>query len=248
MDAGAIGAASRFSDRVLRMLERVEHRRAETKAEREAVYRIRYEAYIRQKLIDPRADRRLYDEALDESPNAWITTTFIDGELASTVRVHVADNEDSALPSLGAYSDLIMPHLRDGRVIVDLTRFAAELEFARRFPEFPYIAMRPGWLASRYFGADIMLATIVEEHQPFYRRAFGYTEWCQPRIYPNFNRKVACMGLDFHAVERRIETRYPFFRSTQAERTKLFWPRPDQPHRSPTSSEARLQPVNRENF
>jgi hypothetical protein len=224
MDAGG-GTTSRFSDRVLRLLERVEHRSARTRTEKEAAYRLRYEAYIRQGLINPRADGRLYDRAVDEAPNAWITSTFIDGELASTVRVHVAADEKSVLPSLGAYSDLIAPHLRMGRVIVDLTRFAAELEFARRFPEFPYIAMRPGWLASRHFGADFALATIVEQHVPFYRRAFGYQLWCEPRDYPDFNLKVACMGLDFRGARERLETRYPFFRSTEAEREALFGPR-----------------------
>jgi hypothetical protein len=224
MDAGVGGTTSRFSDRVLRLLERVEHRAAGTRAEKEAVYRLRYEAYIRQGLISPRADGRLYDKAVDEAPNAWITSTFIDGELASTVRVHVASDEKSALPSLGAYSDLITPHLRMGCVIVDLTRFAAALEFARRFPEFPYIAMRPGWLASTYFGADFALATIVEQHMPFYRRSFGYQQWCEPRDYPDFNLKVACMGLDFRAARERLEARYPFFRSTEVEREALFGP------------------------
>jgi hypothetical protein len=240
MDVGVGGATSRFSDRVLRLLERVEHRRAHSRAEKDAVYRLRYDAYIRQGLIEPRADGRLYDKAIDDAPNAWITTTFIDGELASTVRVHVGADENDALPSLGAYSDLIMPHLRLGRVIVDLTRFAAELEFARRYPEFPYIAMRPGWLASQHFGADFALATIVEQHQPFYRRAFGYEPWCEPRAYPAFNLKVACMGLDFRAAKERIETRYPFFRSSQDERDCLFGSRGEWRRDQPDDAKGRL--------
>jgi hypothetical protein len=241
MDAGVSGTASRFSDRVLRLLERVEHRCARTRTEKEAVYWLRYEAYIRQGLIDPRVGARLYDKAVDDAPNAWITTTFIDGELASTVRVHVAADENGVLPSLGAYSDLITPHLRRGRVIVDLTRFAAELEFARRFPEFPYIAMRPGWLASRHFGADFALATIVEQHMPFYRRAFGYELWCEPRAYPDFNLKVACMGLDFHAASERLEARYPFFHSTKAEREALFGPHAEIRRSAPNIPEGRLR-------
>jgi hypothetical protein len=222
MEAGVAGTTSRFSDRVLRLLERVEHRCAETQSEREAVYRLRYEAYIREGLVPPRADGRLYDRALDDTPNAWITTTFIDGELACTVRVHVASDENGALPSLGAYSDEIAPHLRMRRTIVDLTRFAAQLESARRFPELPYIALRPGWQALEYFQADRALATVVDQHQAFYRRVFGFTPWSEPRNYPGFNFKVACMGLDFRAAKERVEQRYPFFRSTLAERDALF--------------------------
>jgi hypothetical protein len=222
MGADVSGATSRFSDRVLRLLERVEHRCAHTQAEKEAVYRLRYEAYIRQGLIEPRADGRLYDGAIDDASNAWITTTFIDGELASTVRVHVAADEYGALPSLAAYSDVILPQLRKRRVIVDLTRLAAQLEFARRFSELPYIALRPAWLALEYFATDLAVATIVERHQAFYRRVFGFEPWCEPRDYPHFNLKVACMRLDFRAAIERVEARYPFFRSTWAERKALF--------------------------
>jgi hypothetical protein len=230
MVAGVGGTTSRFPDRVLRFLERVEHRCAVTRAEKEAVYRLRYEAYIREGLIAPSADGQLYDEALDDTPNAWITTTFIDGELACTVRVHVAADEDSALPSLGAYADEITPYLRMRRTLVDLTRFAARVDFARRFPELPYIALRPGWQALEYFQADRALATVVEQHQAFYRRVFGFTPWTEPRDYPKFNFKVACMGLDFRAAKERVEARYPFFLSTRAEREALFGRRPRRTH------------------
>jgi hypothetical protein len=242
MDADVGSANSRFSDRVLRLLERVEYRCAYTRSEKEAVYRLRYEAYIRQKLIEPRSDGRLYDSNLDDTPNVWITSTYIDGELASTVRVHVAADESAALPTLGAYSDLVMPHLRNGRVIVDLTRFAARLEFARRFSELPYIALRPTWQAMQYFETDLALATVVEQHQAFYRRVFGFTAWCEPRVYPGFSHKVACMGLDFQAAKERVEKRYPFFRSTLAEREALFGrPTQRQTHHLPASPDGWLR-------
>jgi hypothetical protein len=240
MDAGIGRTTSRFSDRVLRLLERVEHRWARTPLEKEAAYRLRYEAYIREGLIEPRLDGQLYDKALDDSPNAWITTTFIDGELASTVRVHVAADENDALPSLGVFSDVLMPRLRMGRVLVDPTRLAARLEFAKRFPELPYIALRPAWLAGEYFEADFGLVSIAEHHQAFYRRVFGYAPWCEPRDYPNVNCKIVCMGIDFPAVRPRVEARYPVFRSTRAERDALFSRRTPQRTRLPASPTGQL--------
>ena len=80
------GHAPRFADRVAEMLERVEHRPAICQADREAAYRLRYEAYLRQNLLNERRDATLYDEVYDKSPNSLITMTYIDGELASTVR------------------------------------------------------------------------------------------------------------------------------------------------------------------
>lgn len=217
-----VGSSNRFSDRVLRLLERVEHRCAITHAEKNAVYELRRRTKIRQRLTASGAEDQLYDKAFDDASNAWATMTFIDGELASTLRVHVAADEKDPLPSLGAFSDVIMPRLRSWCVIVDATRPAAQLEFARSLPELPYIALRPAWLAAEYFEADFILATVVEQHQAFYGRAFGYQPWCEPRGCLDFNDKATCMGLDFRAAKERIEKRYPFFRSTRGERDALF--------------------------
>jgi hypothetical protein len=37
--------------------------------------------------------------------------------------------------------------------------------------------------------------------------------------------KIACLGSDFRAGKERVEARYPFFRSTAAEREAMFGPR-----------------------
>jgi hypothetical protein len=224
MGAPTAEATSRFSERILRFLERVEHRVARTPGEKEAVYRLRYEAYFRNRLIEPRADGRLYDEHYDDAPNCWITTTYIDGELAASARIHLAADESAILPSLAVFSDLIAPHLRAGRVIVDFTRAAARLEASRRHPELPYVALRPAYLSAEHFDADFAIATVRAEHIAFYRRVFHFVPWCEPRVYPDVTPKVACVGADMRVGKDQFEGRYPFFRSTQAEREALFGP------------------------
>ena len=57
MNTDTVRSPSRFSDRILRFLERVEHRPAQTAAEKEAIYRLRYEAYLRENFIVPTAER-----------------------------------------------------------------------------------------------------------------------------------------------------------------------------------------------
>ncbi len=240
MQYGVAKMSPRFSDRILQLLERVEHRCAETRTEKEAVARIRNEADFRQRLVEPRANGRLHDKGLDDAPNAWVTMTFIDGELASTLRLHVAADEKDALPSLGAFSDVITPHLRSGQAIVELTRLAAQVEFARRYPELPYVALRPAWLAAEHFDADFLLMTVIEQRQAFYRYALGYRPWCAPRDYVEFSHKVVCMGLDFGAARERIEARYPFFRSTPSERNALFGRLAERRRHLPGHSDARL--------
>jgi len=216
--------ASRFSERVQRLLERVEHRVAKTAAEKEAVYRLRYEAYFRNSLIESVDNAQLYDRKYDEAPNTWITTTFIDGELAATTRMTVGADDDAILPSRAVFSDIIGPQLKAGRVIVDFTRAAARLEASRQHSELPYVALRPGYMALEHFDADLGIATVRAEHAAFYRRVFNFSLMCEPRDYPGVTPKIACLGMDFRAVQDRIEARYPFFRSSAAEREALFGP------------------------
>jgi hypothetical protein len=224
MDAQIGGAASRFSDRVLRFLERAEHRIAKSPAEREAAFRLRYQAYLRNGLLAPRADGQIYDERYDDAPNAWITMTFVDGELAGTTRLNLGAGENAILPSLSVYPDVIAPRLRAGNVMIETTRLAARLDLSSAHPELAYIIMRPGYLAAGHFDADFAIASPRAEHMAFYRRVFSFDSWCEPRDYPGLTAKFGCMGADFQASRERIETRYPIFRSTAAEREALFGP------------------------
>lgn len=222
MEKYAAQTPSNFADRVLRLLEKVEHRCAQDDHEKEAIYRLRYEAYRRENYIEPREDGLLYDPVYDEAPNCWNIGTYIDGELASSLRVHVGLREGDILPDGSVFSDVVAPHLRKGRIIVDPTRFATKFEFSRRFPEMPYLTLRPGWMAGDFFRTNFIISTMRVEHQAYYRRVFGYELWGEPRTYPLVNRKVACMGFDYFAQKDRVERRYPFFKSTDEEHEGLF--------------------------
>lgn len=175
-------------------------------------------------MIEPRLDRQLYDDNYDDGRNSWITTTFIDGELAGTTRVNLARGENASLPSLGVFRDVITPYLSANRTIVELTRTAARLDFSGLYPELPYITLRPAFLAAEHFDADFAVATARAEHLAFFRRIFRFIPWCEFRDYPNVTAKIACLGSDFRAGKARVAARYPFFRSTAAEREALFGP------------------------
>jgi hypothetical protein len=224
MEPNIDGMASRFSDRILRLLEQVEHRVAKTSEDREMAFRLRYDAYVRNGLVEPRGDARLYDQCYDDADHSWITMTFIDGELVGTTRVNLAFSEDGIMPAYSVYPDAIGPKLKLHQKLVEFTRTAARLEFSKLYPELPYITLRPGYLAAEHFSVDYAIASARTDHVPFFRRIFGFVPWSEPREYPAFTAKVACLGADFFAVRNRIEARYPFFRSTQAEREALFGP------------------------
>jgi hypothetical protein len=213
--------ARSLSDRVLALLERVNYRRADIVEEREAIFRLRYEAYLREGAISPSPSGRFCD-ALDDATNAWIFGLYIDGELASSIRLHVAHRKWHALPALDVFSDLLLPEIAVGRIIIDPTRFVIDRTASRRYPELCYVTTRLAVLASEYFNVDLLLAAVRIEHQAFYRRVFGHRLASEPRPYPLLHKPICLMALDYPLARERLLQHRPFFRSTVLERHTLF--------------------------
>ena len=167
MDMRAVDRSSRFAERVAKMLERVECRPAVSAGDREAAYRLRYDAYLRRNLLTPRVDAMLYDERYDPIPSALTTVTYIDGELASTVRVHVFTDPQTVSPANDVFPEVLHPLLSSRRVVVEPSRLAASAEMAAKFPELPYFALRPPWMAAQHFNADFIVLSCASGHEGF---------------------------------------------------------------------------------
>jgi hypothetical protein len=210
-----------LSDRVSRLLERVDYRRADTPAEREAIYRLRYAAYLREGAIPANPSKR-FSDSLDEIGNAQIFGVHVDGELASSIRLHVATPAQPRMPALNVFGDLLSPLLAAGRTVIDPTRLVADRIASRRYPELCYVTTRLAWLASEFYSVNMLLATVRVEHQAFYRRVFGHRLICDPRHYPSLTKPISLMGLDFPLARDRVLQRHPFFRSSLFERRMLF--------------------------
>ena len=210
-----------LSERVLGLLERVDYRRADTSEEKEAIFRLRHAAYLREGAIPPSPSGRFCD-ALDDTANAWIFGIYIEGELVSSIRLHVATRQFPDLPALNVFSDLLSPEIAAGRSIVDPTRFITDQSASRRYPELCYATTRLAWLASEFFSANLLLATVRAEHQAFYQRVFGHRLICEPRHYPSLTKPISLMALDYALARERVVQRRPFFRSTMFERRMLF--------------------------
>lgn len=225
MSAPARATAESLSSRVTDLLPKVTYRRAVTDEDRDAVFRLRYEAYLREGAIAPSFSRRLSDE-YDDLDNAWIVGIHIDGQLVSSMRIHVANQDYPDLVASKIFPEYVIPEIDAGRVIVDPTRFVVDAMAARAYPELPYLTVRTGHMAAEHFEADLVLATVRSEHQAFYKRVFGHVAVCPPRPYLSLLKPLSLMMLDYPATRDEIARRYPFFMSTAAERTALFGPSP----------------------
>src|SRR3972149_2232995 len=103
-----------FSDRVLNLLEKVDYRPAVTDQEKDQIYRLRYDAYLREGAIVPNLAKRLSDR-YDDLDNTWILGVFVDGHLASSIRLNVSSVAYPELPALKVFSDFLGPDIDAGR-------------------------------------------------------------------------------------------------------------------------------------
>jgi hypothetical protein len=222
-----------FSDSVVELLRRIDARRADSAEQCEAIFRLRYDAYRREGAI-PADSSPTFSDAYDWTPNTYLFGLYLEGKLASSIRIHVASGEHPDCPTLHVFPEYLQPELDAGKIIIDPTRFVADEGLSRLHPGLPYVTLRLGILAAGYFRADLLLAAVRPEHQAFYRRAFNQQLLCEARPYPLLAKPVSLMAVHYPTASMDMHRRYPFFQSTFAERRLLF----ARGHAAPTQSNA----------
>jgi hypothetical protein len=202
-------------------MDQVDYRLAETLDDKEEIYRLRYRAYLREGAILPSESERVTDR-YDDLPNNFMFAVYIRGELYSSIRISVLTSKWRDSLSSEMFGDLLHPELDRGKIIIDPTRFVADPEKAKKFPELPYVTVRLGYIACGHFNADIGLANVRAEHRAFYRRVFLQEPWGQPRLYPGLIKPVGLMAAHYPSIRERVFHRFPFLRSSAFERRMLF--------------------------
>jgi len=215
------GSESSFTDRVARFLDGIDYRLVDSGEQREAIFRLRYQAYMREGGISPNPSGT-FSDPYDETGNVYLFGLYIDDELASSIRIHVASKEHPDFPGLEVFPDFLQPELDAGKVMIDSTRFVTDENLARLHRALPYATLRLSVMAARYFGADYLLAAVRAEHQAFYRRNFRYRLVCEPRPYPLLAKPICLMTVHYPTFVDQVQQLYPFFRSTFFERRMLF--------------------------
>jgi hypothetical protein len=203
------------------LFDRVDYRLIETSEDKDRICALRYRGYLHGGLIAPSASQRVSDR-YDDAPNAWTFGVYVDGELCSSLRLHVLTPECRMSYTTDVFGDVLHPRLDKGEVFIDPSRFVADPDKAKRFPELPYLTLRLAYLACEHFNADIGLALVRAEHQAFYRRVFLHETMAEPRSAPNLIIQVALMASDFRTLREKVLARFPIMRSSAFERRMLF--------------------------
>src|SRR5882757_7942668 len=203
------------------LFDRVDYRPIETPEDKDTLYLMRYRAYLHGGLIAPSESRRVSDH-YDDAPNAWTFGIYVDGELCSSLRLHVLTSEWRMSYATELFGDVLHKRLDKGEVFIDPARFVADPDKAQRYPELPYLSLRLAYLACEHFNADTGLAVVRAEHQAFYRRVFLHETIAEPRSFPNVLKKVALMASGFRTLREQVLGRFPIMRSSAFERRMLF--------------------------
>ena len=130
-----------FLERVARLLEKVDYRLAIDDEDKDAIYRLRYDAYLREGAIGPSFSRRFQDK-YDDADNCWTYGFYVDGRLVGSIRFHIATSGYPDMPAGTSFPELLLPELDAGRVIIDPTRFVIDSRASRAYPELRYVIVR----------------------------------------------------------------------------------------------------------
>jgi N-acyl-L-homoserine lactone synthetase len=214
-------AAVSFPDRIAHLLAKVDYKRADSREQREAIYHLRYKAYLRDGAISSRLSET-FSDAYDETNNAYLFGSYIDGHLTNSLRLHVVSKEHPHSPSLEVFPEYLLSKLDAGQVFIDTTVFVADEEFSKLHRALPYVTLRLCILAAESFSADDLLASVMVEHEPFYRRAFDFRLVSESRAWSPLTKPFSLMSVHFPSAAQELYRRYPFFRSALHERQRLF--------------------------
>ena len=199
----------------------VEYRLCDAGEDLEAIYRLRYESYLKAGMLKSNAARMVTD-SFDDLPNSYRFGIFHDGRLVSTIRLHAVNAAYPLSPSTEVFGDVLMPRVASGESFVDPSRFAADPEASSTLKVLPYVTLRLAMVASRYFKPNACLTAIKEEHSAFYKRVFAAEPIVEARLYPGLTVPVYLYQSRTPEAVGQAEQRFPFFKSTAFERRLLF--------------------------
>jgi hypothetical protein len=175
----------------------------------------------------------IFTDRYDDLPNNFTFGVYVQGELYSSIRISVLTSEYRGSPSSEMFTELLHPELDRGKVIIDPTRFVADPEKAKTFPELPYVTVRLGYIACGHFDADIGLANVRPEHRAFYRKVFLQEPWGEPKLYPGLIKPVGLVAAHYPSIREKVFQRFPYMRSSAFERRMLFQRRGERDSSSP---------------
>jgi len=214
-------AGQMLCERIELLMPVVEYRNMVEPEDREAAFRLRYDAYRRENRITENPERLSYD-FLDDMPNAQTFGVLVAGKLVSSLRLNMVTSDCPHSISMVSNRELLGDKLASGMTFIDPSRFVIDRKAVCEFPELPYLTMRIPVMACLHFDVDECLTLVRREHHSFYKRIFRSEPIAKPVHLEMLNMDVQLMSSRVDDIHDELDRRYPFFRSNYFERRRLF--------------------------
>ncbi|WP_192250947.1 N-acyl amino acid synthase FeeM domain-containing protein [Mesorhizobium silamurunense] len=218
--AGA-NAGSALNRSIMQLLEHVDYRLITGGEDLEAIYRLRYQSYLRSGMCGPIASG-MFEDRWDNLPNSYRFGVYFDGHLVSTLRLHYISREHPYSPSVDAYPEILAERLARGESFIDGTRFATDADGAPAPGVLPFLTLRLGMVASCYFGQTAVLTPVKVEHAAYYARIFHAVQRTEGKVFPGVLAPIALFEIPCGENLRQTLERFPFFKSTPVEQRMMF--------------------------
>lgn len=216
-----IAKNTRFCEKVEQGLANIRYEIADTPEKMDAILQLRYQAYLREKIIIPNEHQRLPDK-YDDLPNVYNVGLYVGEDLLSALRIHVLTKDEPFAPSYDVYGDVIGEKIENGAIMVDGNRFVANYPLVRTHPYMPYVTVRLAMLAAEHFGAQYSIAAVRQEHYAFYKKEYLANIISEFRTYPTLTAPLMLISTDYWANRDAIFEHHRFYDSTAQERVAIF--------------------------
>ena len=189
--------------------------------ERDAIFKLRYQAYLRAGLVSENSFGR-YIEPADHAANAYLMGLYVDRRLVSSLRLQIGSAATPYFSSLELFPHVLEPILRSGKTIIDMSCAATDGVLARQYALMPYPILRSWIMAAEHFRADYIAAAMRPQHQLFYKRVLDAELYSGVRLPPHHLTGASLVILDFASSAKRLYENLSLLRSTPSERQQLF--------------------------
>lgn len=166
---------------------------------KEGHYQGRYEAYLREGIIEPKLNGIFFDE-YDELPGTvYVTVEGASGRAVAGVRIKVLD--DAAVPSISTqvYGTAVTEAMDPGSRAIDVSRMFTLKEDDAMVSYLQFCLMRAIFKCAETYNARYILAPVKAGHVSFYKNFFRFELVSEPIEYPGLSRPIGLTCCDVKA-------------------------------------------------
>lgn len=205
------------------LLPQVAYELIVSEQEREALFRLRYIAYLKEEAVPPNDTGQLHDR-FDDLPNSFNIGMKVGSHLVGAMRICVWSRQFryETTPGLEVFREELASYLQPDAVMIDPNRFVVDVAFTQKQNAFAFALMRISFMACIKFQATIAIAAARREHCGFYIRSFGHKKVTEPRLYSGLIKPLALLVNDFPVNHQPTINKYPSFGLREDDLEKIF--------------------------